>query len=177
MRLTSLLAGVGLALALALGARFLPVASDVNAPIHLHVAPRILERSAVESGRSRPVDALLWDYRSIDAWMLALAGFTLVVSVLPAARERARAAAPEGEGPWLKIAGISFWVAAAAWLLGAIPLARGGSLLDPEHSFHAVGVSFLRCVHAWSLEIVTALSLLAALAVILRACFGGRLRP
>jgi hypothetical protein len=123
---SNLRTAVVLVLALAAASLFLsavrewPDATLVDAPVRLHVTPRYLERSAVESARMSPDSAVRWDYRAWDLW----------VWVFAAVAAMAAASGPLRDGKLSRTAVGAVSAAGVAWFLGVLPVFRGGAFLD-----------------------------------------------
>ena len=75
---------------LAYGMQGLPVFSDPQAPIHVHVVPRYLEQGPKETGVPNVVTAVLASYRGYDTLGETVVVFTAGVGVIALLRRRAR---------------------------------------------------------------------------------------
>jgi len=73
---------------LAYGTLDMPGYGDPQAPAHLHVAPRYIERGKEETGVSNMVTAVLASYRGYDTLGETLVIFTAGLSVIALLRRK-----------------------------------------------------------------------------------------
>lgn len=168
MRVFSLLAALLVMGFFALGTRSWPDPSSPDSPVRLHVSPRILERADLETGRSGPVPALLWDYRSVDAWILVFSAFGVMMTFSAVARGFSRTSASGPEFAEDEIHLLAACVAAGAWMLGTIPIFRGGAFLNTECLPQWVGPEHLRAAASWAWELAAVISVLCAVLIMFR---------
>jgi multicomponent Na+:H+ antiporter subunit B len=86
--LLPLLVALGVGAALVYGTLGLPAFSDPAAPIHLHVAPRYIERALAETGVPNVVTAVLASYRGYDTLGETFVVFTAGAGVVALLRRR-----------------------------------------------------------------------------------------
>lgn len=82
----------------------MPAYGDPNAPIHLHVAPRYIEKSGEEVGPPNIVTSVLASYRGYDTMGETTVIFTAAAGVLMLigrGRGRRRRGPENKRGPWL----------------------------------------------------------------------------
>ena len=168
MRVFSLLAALLVMGVFVFGTRTWPDPTSPESPTHLHVSPRILERADFETGRSGPVSALLWDYRSVDAWLLVFASFGAVLLFSPVARGLSRTSLSGTEFAEEEIDLVAAIAAAGAWLLGSLPILRSGALLNAEVLPQWVGPEHLRAAASWAWELAAAGSFFCAMMIMIR---------
>jgi hypothetical protein len=168
VRVFSLLAALCIGGVFLFGVQSWPDPSSVDAPTRLHVSPRVLERSDLETGREDPVSALLWDYRSVDAWTLVFFSFAVMVAFSAVARGLSRTSLSGPEFAEEEIGLLSAVAAAGAWLLGGLPLLRNGAFLNAEVLPQWVGPEHLRAAASWAWQMVAVTAFFCALLVLFR---------
>ncbi len=145
-----------------------PDAGTSDFPPRVHVSPRYLERSALETGRSNPVSAVLWDYRAFDLWFwifTALAAWATFTTIRPADPDKkGRFAYPVGNMAIWVLVGCAF----LAWALGVVPAWQGGFFLDYETLPLPVEAAHARAFAATILQVLVLLVLAAFLAAAFR---------
>lgn len=168
MRVFSLLAALLVMGVFALGTRSWPDPSSAEAPMRLHVSPRILERADLETGRSAPVPALLWDYRSVDAWILVFSAFGVMMAFSGVARGFSRISLSGPEFAEDEIHLMVCGMAAGAWLLGTLPILRESAFLNTEGLPQWVGPEHLRAAASWAWELTAVISIFCAVLIMYR---------
>jgi len=168
LRVFSLLAAVLVAGVFLFGAASWPDASSPEAPARLHVSPRVMERCDFETGRKDPVSALLWDYRSVDAWSLVFLSFGAMVAFASVATGLSRTSLAGPEFAEEELILLSALSAAGAWCLGTLPVFRGGSFLNAEVLPQWVGPEHLRAAASWLWELSVLIGLFCAWVVLFR---------
>lgn len=98
----------------------LPGFSDVQAPIHQHVAPRYLEKAVAETGVPNVVTAVLASYRGYDTLGETTVVFTAGAGVVALLRRRRRAVAT-------RVGGTAAVEVSSPALSTAKPAAQGGT--------------------------------------------------
>jgi multicomponent Na+:H+ antiporter subunit B len=88
--LLPLAVALGVAAALVYGTLELPAFSDPQAPIHVHVVPRYLEQSLVETGVPNVVTSVLASYRGYDTLGETTVVFAAGAGVVALLRRRRR---------------------------------------------------------------------------------------
>jgi hypothetical protein len=163
---------LGLILAVAAAGTFLsatrswPDPTLLNAPVRLHVSPRYLERSARETARVAPVPAIRWDYRAWDLWLW----------VFVAAAAMTAATKPLGTKTGSLAAVLAAGACGAVWLLGVIPVFKGGAFLDYQFLPYWIGTSRLRFVGSMLLQVSFGVMCVSMLIAWIQAIRGAKKR-
>jgi len=128
-------------------------------PPRIHVSPRYLERSVLETGRSNPLSAVLWDYRAFDLWFwifTALAAWATFTTIRPTDPDKkGKFVHPAGTMVAWALVGCAF----LAWALGVVPAWQGGFFLDYETLPLPVGPAHARALAATILQVLVLLTL------------------
>jgi hypothetical protein len=111
---------------------------------------------------------LLWDYRSVDSWLLVFVSFGAILIFSSVARGLSRASLSGSQFAEEEIDLLAATAAAGAWLLGALPVLRGGALLNAEVLPQWVGPEHLRAAASWAWEIAAVVSFCCAVLVMAR---------
>ncbi len=156
---SSIRTALALILALAAAGTFLsavrswPNPTLLDAPVRLHVSPRYVERFARETARGAPAPAVRWDYRAWDIWLWVFA----------AAAAMAAAAKPAGPKTISPAGVLVVGACGVVWLLGAVPVFKGGAFLDYQFLPYWIGTSRLRFVGSLLLQGAFVVVLVSAL--------------